>query len=496
MRNTGNFGAMSFLLRRLFWARPFLAHTAVAQPDEPVRLTPDDPVVQRLDDLAQLPWIKHSTFTTDTAHHNVHGFPAGHIPAWTERDLRQRLEALDAATPFALTYNAPVQAYLDLYTIRKRELSSRMLGLAELYFPVFEEALDRHKMPMELKYLAVVESALNPAARSRAGAVGLWQFMLATGKMYGLDVDSYIDERHDVYLSTEAACRYLKYLHGLYDNWEMALAAYNCGPGNVNKAIRRSGGYKDYWKIYEHLPRETRGYVPAFIAVNYLFAHHADHNLYPIAPTYCAYEVDTVQVCYRLDLQSVAKLTGAPFEELQALNPTFKLGVVPDIQQPMTIYLPRDAAGVFVANEDHFRYTAPAPATPLPATVAAAEPPKPATTRTHTVRSGESLGTIARKYGVSVSDLKRWNGLHSDRIRAGQKLKVGRTQGSTSAQQPAPDRASESIVYYTVQPGDTLWNIAQRHPGVTVEDLRRLNAEGLRDGLKPGLKLKVGQPRS
>lgn len=486
---------MSFLLRRLFWALPLLAQTAVAQLDESVRLTPDDPVVQRLDDLAQLPWIKHSTFTTDTAHHNVHGFPASHIPAWTERDLRQRLEALDANTPFALTYNAPVQAYLELYTIRKRELSSRMLGLAELYFPVFEEALDRHKMPMELKYLAVVESALNPAARSRAGAVGLWQFMLATGKMYGLDVDSYIDERHDVYLSTDAACKYLKYLYGLYDNWEMALAAYNCGPGNVNKAIRRSGGYKDYWKIYEHLPRETRGYVPAFIAVNYLFAHHADHNLYPIAPTYCAYEVDTVQVCYRLDLQSVAKLTGAPFAELQALNPTFKLGVVPDIQQPMTIYLPRDAAGVFVANEDHFRYTAPAPATPLPAAVAAAEPPKPAGSRTHTVRSGESLGTIARKYGVSVSELKRWNGLRSDRIRAGQKLKVGRPQGSTSVQQPAPDRSAEPVLYYTVQPGDTLWNIAQRHPGVTVEDLRRLNADNLRDGLKPGLKLKVVPPR-
>lgn len=486
---------MSFLLRRLFWALPLLAQTAVAQLDESVRLTPDDPVVQRLDDLAQLPWIKHSTFTTDTAHHNVHGFPASHIPAWTERDLRQRLEALDANTPFALTYNAPVQAYLDLYTIRKRELSSRMLGLAELYFPVFEEALDRHKMPLELKYLAVVESALNPAARSRAGAVGLWQFMLATGKMYGLDVDSYIDERHDVYLSTDAACKYLKYLYGLYDNWEMALAAYNCGPGNVNKAIRRSGGYKDYWKIYEHLPRETRGYVPAFIAVNYLFAHHADHNLYPIAPTYCAYEVDTVQVCYRLDLQSVAKLTGAPFAELQALNPTFKLGVVPDIQQPMTIYLPRDAAGVFVANEDHFRYTAPAPATPLPAAVAAAEPPKSASSRTHTVRSGESLGTIARKYGVSVSELKRWNGLRSDRIRAGQKLKVGRPQGSTSVQQPAPDRSAEPVLYYTVQPGDTLWNIAQRHPGVTVEDLRRLNADDLRNGLKPGLKLKVVPPR-
>ncbi|MBL7980791.1 MAG: LysM peptidoglycan-binding domain-containing protein [Flavobacteriales bacterium] len=488
---------MQFLFRHLWLALPFVAQSAVAQPDDAVRLTADDPVVQRLDDLAQLPWIKHSTFTTDTAHHNVHGYPAEHIPAWSATAVSERLRVLDDRTPFDLTYNAPVQAYIDLYTIRKRELSSRMLGLAELYFPVFEEALDRHRMPMELKYLAVVESALNPAARSRAGAVGLWQFMLPTGKMYGLDVDSYIDERHDVYLSTDAACKYLKYLHSLYDSWEMALAAYNCGPGNVNKAIRRSGGYKDYWKIYDHLPRETRGYVPAFIAVNYLFAHHADHNLYPVAPTYCAYEVDTLQVCYRLDLQSVAKLTGASYEELQALNPTFKLGVVPDIAQPMTIYMPREAAGVFVANEDHFRYAVPAQATPLPAstaTVAAAAPT--AAQRTHTVRSGESLGTIARKYGVSVSDLKRWNGLRSDRIHAGQKLKVGRPQGSTSAERPAPDRAAENFAYYTVQPGDTLWNIAQRHPGVTVEDLRRLNADGLRDGLKPGLKLKVTQPRS
>ncbi len=273
------------------------------QPDAVVRLLPDDPIAERLDELALLPWIKYSPFTIDTATHNTHNFAAGHVPAWDVATMRHRMAVLDGTTPFDLTYNPIVQSYIDLYVTRKREMSSRMLGLAELYFPIFEEALDRHGIPLEMKYLAVVESALNPAARSKAGAVGLWQFMLPTGKMFGLHADSYIDERHDVYKSTDAACRYLKYLYRLYDDWEMAMAAYNCGPGNVNKAIRRSGGKKDYWTIYDHLPRETRGYVPAFIAVNYLFAHHSDHNLYPVSPVYCHYEMDTLQVCYDLPAQ-------------------------------------------------------------------------------------------------------------------------------------------------------------------------------------------------
>ena len=248
--------------------------------------------------------------SADTVALNVHGFPPTYIPAWPEATYQSRLQYLDGQTPFDLTYNPVVQSYIDLYAVRKREMTSRMLGLSDLYFPVFEEYLDRHGMPLEMKYLAVVESALNPAARSRAGAVGLWQFMLPTGKMFGLKADSYVDERHDLHKSTEAACNYLTYLYKIYDNWELALAAYNCGPGNVNKAIRRSGGRKDYWEIYDHLPRETRGYVPAFIAVNYVFAHAADHNLYPVAPTYCAHEVDTVQVCYPLDLSNIAALTG------------------------------------------------------------------------------------------------------------------------------------------------------------------------------------------
>jgi len=393
--------------------------------DEPVRISVDDPVMERLDDLALLPWIKNSTFTTDTAELNVHGFAPGHIPVWKDEVYAQRLAALDMNTPFDLTYNKVVQAYLELYAVKKREMTSRMLGLSELYFPVFEEYLDRHGMPMEMKYLAVVESALNPNARSRAGAVGLWQFMLPTARMFGLNADSYIDERHDLHKSTEAACQYLKYLYNMYGNWEMALAAYNCGPGNVNKAIRRSGGERDYWKIYDHLPRETRGYVPAFIAVNYIFEHAADHNLYPVVPSYCAYEVDTVQVCYPLDLNALAKKIGVAENELRELNPTFKLGFVPDIDQPVPLYMPVDAAIEFVENEEEIMYshleTAPQLAEAAKVKAVAQEQ---AQSRYHTVRNGESLGVIARKYRVRVSDLKRWNGLRSDMIRAGQKLKV------------------------------------------------------------------------
>ena len=458
----------------------------------------DDPVAARLDELAALPWVKNSPLHADTARLNVHGFPPAYIPAWSDATYQSRLLALDGHTPFDLTYNPVVQSFIDLYAVRKREMTSRMLGLADLYFPVFEEALDRHGMPLELKYLAVVESALNPSARSRAGAVGLWQFMLPTGKMFGLKATSYMDERHDVYLSTEAACRYLKYLHGLYDNWEMALAAYNCGPGNVNKAIRRSGGAKDYWKIYDHLPRETRGYVPAFIAVNYIFAHAADHNIYPVVPTYCAHQVDTVRVCYPLDLAGVARMTGSDAQELLNLNPTFKLGTVPDVDQPVTLYLPKQAAGVFVTNEDSLKYAffqTPS-ATPSNASESGREAGEAHTTtvpKYHTVRRGESLGVIANKYRTSVTALKQMNGLRGTMIHAGQKLKVGNVT-KTIAEKPTTrtQPAMAEYIYYEVQPGDTLINIAEKYPGVTVDDLRRLNKEIEADGLQPGRKIKVG----
>lgn len=468
-----------------------------AQPDAAPLLLSDDPVVERLDELAALPWIASSSIDLDTTVVNVHGFPADHVPTWSEEEYRHRLQVLDERTPFELAHNSVVRSYIDLYAVRKREMTSRMLGLAELYFPVFEAALDRHGVPLEMKYLAVVESALNPAARSRAGAVGLWQFMLPTGRMFGLHADSYVDERHDVYKSTDAACRYLKHLYGLYGNWEMALAAYNCGPGNVNKAIRRSGGARGYWNIYDHLPRETRGYVPAFIAVNYIFAHHADHNLYPVAPTYCAHEVDTIQVCYPLDLATVAQRTGVAAQELRELNPTFKLGVVPNVDQPVAIYLPKRAAGVFVANEEELKYSwVPTPANAGNSSTTARTAPDQGSGSTspryHTVRRGESLGAIGNRYGLSVSRLKQMNGLRGDMIRPGQRLQVGSRPVETAQEKPATKAVEGEYIYHIVQPGDTLWDIAKKYPGITVDDLHRLNGELKSTGLKPGHKIKVG----
>lgn len=481
----------------------------------------NDPVLEQLDELSLLPWLKNDPFSTDAGALNVHGFAPTDTPSYTPEVYRQRLAVLDERTPFKLTYNEQVQAYIDLYAKRKREQTARMLGLAQLYFPVFEEALDRHGMPMELKYLAVVESALYPGARSRAAAVGLWQFMIGTGKLYGLEVDSYIDERCDIYQSTDAACRYLKDLHRIFGNWELALAAYNCGPGNVNKAIRRAGGTGDYWSVYNFLPRETRGYVPAFIAVNYIFSHAADHNLYPIIPNYCAYEVDTVQVCYPLDLNQLATLMGGSAQELKELNPTFKQGVVPDMQQSATIYIPHHMVDEFLEFEDAIMYSyVPDLSNPAPYTAPSRSSSSSGTASStgkkyHTVRSGESLGTIARKHGTTVSQLRKWNNLRSDRIRAGQKLVVRQgppvtpaatkptsaTPGQATAQPssdpaasaPATSEGERSIeyVYYTVQPGDTLWGIAQRYPGVTVDDIKRLNSDMNLGKLPVGQKLKV-----
>lgn len=466
----------------------------------------DDAVLERLDALSQLPWLKNDPFVTDAAKLNIHHFAATDTPSYTPEVYRQRLAVLDERTPFKLTYNDPVQSYLDLYCKRKREQTGRMLGLAQLYFPVFEEALDRYQLPQELKYLAVVESALFPGARSRAAAVGLWQFMIGTGKLYGLQADSYVDERCDVYKSTDAACRYLRDLHRIFGNWELALAAYNCGPGNVNKAVRRAGGTLDYWAVYPYLPRETRGYVPAFIAVNYVFNHAAEHNIYPVIPNYCAYEVDTVQVCYPLSLDKVAELTGGTAQELYDLNPVFKRGVVPDIDQPATLYLPRTSVDEFIDAEEQLRYSyVPDMSTPAPAVKQAYArngDQEAGSVRTHVVRNGESLGLIARKHRVSVKDLRAWNHLRSDRVRAGQRLVLHGQEPVTSESHPVAkeetaqaeqkEPVEKSFVYHTVQRGDTLWGIAQRYPGTTVDDIRRMNSDRNLHKLVPGERLKVG----
>ncbi|MCB0793108.1 MAG: LysM peptidoglycan-binding domain-containing protein [Flavobacteriales bacterium] len=463
-------------------------------------LTAGDPVVERLDELLESVFVRHDPFTIDTAVLNIHGFEPLDTPTYTPAEYQARLTELDQNSPFALTYNTVVRSYIDLYARRKREQTSRMLGLSQLYFPVFEDALDRHGLPTELKYLAIVESALNPAARSRAGAVGLWQFISSTGKLYGLTVSSYVDERSDLYKSTDAACRYLKDLYGVFGDWELALAAYNCGPGNVNKAIRRSGGRKDYWEAYNFLPRETRGYVPAFIAVNYIMEHAAAHNIYPVAPRFCHYELDTVQVCYAVDLNDLARLTGTTTEVLQELNPTYRRGLVPDPDEPVTLYIPHDIIGPFLAREDSLRY---AYLERQHRQLAEGEQRTETRESIHIVRRGESLGLIAARNGVTVGQLKSWNGLRGDRINPGQQLRLEKTETNEGPKAqverteptnvPATEGSEEAprIEYHVVQPGDTLWDIANMYPGVTVEDLRRLNSGLNSKRLRPGDRIKL-----
>lgn len=484
-------------IRQLFLATVLLPFGLAAQ--DPIVV--NDPVLERLDALSQLPWLKNDPFTTDVDKLNTHNFEPGVVPKYSPVVYQQRMLELDERTPFKLTYNAQVQSYIDMYAERKREQTARMLGMAQLYFPAFEEALDRYGLPQELKYLAVVESALYPGARSRAAAVGLWQFIIGTGKLYGLRVDSYVDERCDVYKSTDAACRYLRDLYQAFGNWELALAAYNCGPGNVNKAVRRAGGTLDYWKIYDNLPRETRGYVPAFIAVNYIFNHASDHNIYPVIPNYCAYEVDTMQVRYPLELDRLAAILGADSTELRDLNPVFKVGVIPVMSGPATVYIPRTLTASFIQYEDTIsRSYVPDVSAPAPATYVSA--PKGSTKSfTHVVRSGESLGLIAQRNNVSITDLRKWNHLHGDHIRAGQRLVLHRQatpEVDPKAKEPEeakvdpPGAGSIEYIYHTVQPGDTLWGIAQNYPGVSVEDLKRLNAKMNFQHLTVGEKIRVG----
>jgi membrane-bound lytic murein transglycosylase D len=463
----------------------------------------DDAVLERIEALNTVRWVKNDPFVTDPAVLNVHGFAVTDTPSYAPDVVSQRLAELDESTPFKLTYNAPVQSYINLYALRRREQTARMLGLAQLYFPVFEEALERHGLPHELKYLAVVESALYPGARSRAAAVGLWQFMVGTGKMYGLKVDSYVDERCDLYQSTEAACLYLKDLYRIFGNWELTLAAYNCGPGNVNKAMRRSGGGLDYWAVYNYLPRETRGYVPAFIAVNYMFSHAADYNIYPVIPNYCAYEVDTVQIDYAVQLEALAGVLGGSPQELLDLNPMYKTGFVPDRDEPSTLYLPRTLVGEFIDREavvkQSYSPDLSMPAPPVIAQVERSRPESDQVKRVHVVRRGESLSSIARKNHVSMGELRDWNGLSSDRVRSGQRLTiykdapVRRDEARTATAQAEPvAREQVEYIYHTVQPGDTLWGIAQHYPGVTVDAIKQLNRGMNLRRLPVGKKLKVG----
>jgi len=312
----------------------------------------DNLIAAALDSLSVLKCFEKSCSNANVKSLNKYNYTAADIPAFNDSIYVIRIANLNAKSPFGLVYNEDVKGFINLYAVKKRQLTSRLLGLSEYYFPLFEEYLDKYHLPLELKYLAIVESALNPVAKSPAGAGGLWQFMYSTGKMYGLDVTSYIDERADPAEATRAACEHFRDLYAVYKNWSLVLAAYNSGPGNVNKAIRKANGETDFWKIKKYLPRETQGYVPAFIAVNYVMNYAAEHNLYPVAPIFKRYDIDTVTVKQRLTFGQVSEALNIPIEEITFLNPCYKEGVIPafaDENYPMC--LQKKYVGDFITNE-------------------------------------------------------------------------------------------------------------------------------------------------
>ena len=354
---------------------------------------------------------------------------AGASLAVSDEVLRQRLAVLDKRSPMDLRYTPDVRNAIAMYVLRKKDLVARVMGRGRYYFPIFEAGLDRYDLPLELRALPMIESALNPLATSPAGAKGLWQFMYATGKLQGLEIGSYVDERSDPVKSTDAACRYLKRLYDMFGNWELALAAYNAGPGNVSKAIRASGGKTNYWEIRPYLPRETRMYVPNFIAANYALAYAGLHGIKPDLPPATFFDVDTVNVTATLDLNVAAAKFSVDTTLLKVLNPMYKLQVIPAPRdgKMYALVLPRAAVASFqecadsayaASNKSRVRSEAPEPQTTTASSAPASSPKR------HTVRSGETLSAIARKYGVRVSDIQKWNGLRGTTIQIGQRLIV------------------------------------------------------------------------
>ena len=426
---------------------------------------------------------------------NKYRFAQDSVPLYDDYTYQSRLAKLDAVSPFDLVYNEHVKGFINLYTVRKRESVSRMMGVAQLYYPMFEEVLDKYNIPLELKHLAVIESALIPYARSKAGAMGLWQFMYPTGKMYGLNVTSYVDQRCDPYKATVAAAEYLKNLYNMFGDWQMVLAAYNAGPGTISKAIRRSGGKKTYWEIRPYLPTETQGYVPAFIAANYVMTHGAEHNIYPAVPRKTYFEVDTVVVKEQMTFDQISQTLDVSTEEILYFNPQYRKNIIPAGGNAMC--LPKNKIAVFLNNEQAIYAAIKAQQEQSEQYEIVSEVKK-----THTVRSGEKLSTIARKYGVTVEDLKTWNYVGKKGIRPGKKLTVYvreqrpiakkkidvtnntsepnlANNGDTANKQLAEKKQLDAgFVYHTVKSGESIYAIARAY-GVEPDQIVQLN--GLAD---------------
>jgi membrane-bound lytic murein transglycosylase D len=451
-------------------------------------------VMEMLDLVSSISYFKDVYLDIDTAVMNIYDYGKDEVPMFEDSIYQQRIEALAKQTTIPLTFNSHVKSFINLYAVRRRQQSSRMLGLSYVYFPMFEEYLARYNLPLELKYLAMVESALNPTAGSKAGAKGLWQFMLGTGKEYGLRVTTLVDERYDPMKETEAACQYLQSLYARYEDWFLVLAAYNSGPGTVNKAIIRSGGVRNYWAIWPYLPKETRGYVPAFIAVTYLMNYTTEHNLYPINPGLLLHGTDTVMVRDRLGFDQINECIGVPMQDLVFFNPQFTKRVIPASKDcKYALRLPMKYSLRFAQLEDSiYAYKSKAE---VKQEIIEKKVEAVSDSFVHVVKKGESLGSIARKYHVSVSKIKSWNRLKRETIHVGQRLtiyrsgapmaQVSKTKKSSGNNKPA----APTVRIHTVRKGETLSSVAKKY-GCTVAEIKKWN--GLKSNtVRVGQKLKI-----
>jgi membrane-bound lytic murein transglycosylase D len=423
-----------------------------------------------------------------------------------------------------LKYNSIIRNHIHVYTIKQRDKFSAVLGLKDYYFPMIEDIFDSYGLPAELKYMAVIESALNVNAVSRMGATGLWQFMYSTGRMYGLTINSVVDERRDPVKSTHAAAKYIKDLFKIYKDWTLVIAAYNCGPGNVNKAIRRSGNKKDYWQIFYRLPRETRGYIPQYVAAAYAVNYYPDHNIRPMTLN-IPLSTDTIMINKDIHLSQISEVMKIPLGELRALNPQYRTGLVPGSSKPLSLTLPMSHLGDFIDLNDTIRSYK--PDVYLNGTVRIADPSRstylPAdikgkTRLLYTVKEGDNLGYISEWYRVGLSDLRYWNNIFRSTIRIGQTLAVfidpskseyyGKVNSMTFQEKQAmigktvpvniqPVQIEPTVevdgdyIVHTVRYGDTIWDIVKMYGNVTTTEVLSLNNISDPQKIQVGQKLKI-----
>ena len=483
-------------------------------------LLPEDYTLDVTDSLLSLWYVHKSMLKGDTVSFNMDSV---HFrSSVTDKEYLQRLADMNSF--ITLPFNETVRNYIILYSEKMPTKMSSMLALSQYYFPIFEEIFDRYGLPKELKYMAVIESAFNPVAVSRAGAKGMWQFMYNTAKMYGLTINSFVDERLDPVKSADAAARYMRDAYRIFGDWNLAISSYNCGSGNVNKAMRRSGS-REFWPVYNYLPRETRGYVPAFVGAMYAFTYYREHGLVPETDS-MPVQVDTFHIRRMLHFQQVSALTGVSVEMLKKLNPQYVHDIVPGTaKEEYVLRLPYQYTSKFIENEDSvYAYNAKEYFSPATLQNIAVSGSASSQRIAYKVKSGDYLGRIASRYHVTVKQIMEWNHLRNTNLRVGQVLYIygkfngpvaqssgasskssaassskgsassdgatrASSKGSAATPPPADSAAEGTYTVYVVKSGDSLYRISQDYPGVSADDIMKFN--GLGTDIRPGMKLKI-----